>query len=375
MKSIVRIALICAILVTCLLIPNVSKATTPINSEETLRQAISSANSGETIILSDNITVTGPIVIDKELTIDGAGYTVTGADEWTSISGNQTMFAAQLSGAKLTLKNINLKNGPKYGVQSYNGASVVLNNVSITGFNYAGILVNGGTLEIIDVNLGNNGTTSNKGIELDRGTGVVVSPSLVMNGSLSSTSKDNIIYVAENAGNISVENKTSTSNKVFAAENQIVLTDANNNVLSVSALPENTTVASGEQKVILTVNYGEKTKDILLNVGQVVSEDSIKTKLNVAEGYVIDGFYTDNQYTAKFNFDNKIDVNTTLYAKVSAEEKQEEVSNSENTVSTEEASGEKDETPKTGVANYVGIAFLVIAISAATLFVIRKNRI
>ena len=374
MKSLVRIALICAILVTCLLIPNVSKATTPINSEETLRQAISSANSGETIILSDNITVTGPIVIDKELTIDGAGYTVTGADEWTSISGNQTMFAAQLSGAKLTLKNINLKNGPKYGVQSYNGASVVLNNVSITGFNYAGILVNGGTLEIIDVNLGNNGTTSNKGIELDRGQAVAVSPSLVMNGSLSSTSKDNIIYVAENAGNISVENKTSTSNKVFAAGNQIVLTDANNNVLSVSALPENTTVASGEQKVILTVNYGEKTKDILLNVGQVVSEDSIKTKLNVAEGYVIDGFYTDNQYTAKFNFDNKIDVNTTLYAKVSAEEKQEEVSNSENTV-VEENKGEKDETPKTGVANYAGIAVLVIAISAATLFVIRKNRI
>lgn len=374
MKSIVRMALICAILVTCLLIPNVSKATTPINSEETLRQAISSANSGETIILSDNITVTGPIVIDKDLTIDGAGYTVTGADEWTSISGNQTMFAAQLSGAKLTLKNINLKNGPKYGVQSYNGASVVLNNVSITGFNYAGILVNGGTLEIIDVNLGNNGTTSNKGIELDRGQDVAVSPSLVMNGSLSSTSKDNIIYVAENAGNINIENKTSTSNKIVAAGNQIVLTDANNNVLSVSALPENTTVASGEQKVILTINYGEKTKDILLNVGQVVSEDSIKAQLNVAEGYVIDGFYTDNQYTAKFNFNNKIDVNTTLYAKVSAEEKQEEVSNSENTVE-EENKGEKDETPKTGVANYAGIAVLVIAISAATLFVIRKNRI
>lgn len=374
MKSIVRMALICAILVTCLLIPNVSKATTPINSEETLRQAISSANSGETIILSDNITVTGPIVIDKDLTIDGAGYTVTGADEWTSISGNQTMFAAQLSGAKLTLKNINLKNGPKYGVQSYNGASVVLNNVSITGFNYAGILVNGGTLEIIDVNLENNGTTSNKGIELDRGQDVAVSPSLVMNGSLSSTSKDNIIYVAENAGNINIENKTSTSNKVVAAGNQIVLTDANNNVLSVSALPENTTVASGEQKVILTINYGEKTKDILLNVGQVVSEDSIKAQLNVAEGYVIDGFYTDNQYTAKFNFNNKIDVNTTLYAKVSAEEKQEEVSNSENTVE-EENKGEKDETPKTGVANYAGIAVLVIAISAATLFVIIKNRI
>ena len=63
-----------------------------------------------------------------------------------------------------------------------------------------------------------------------------------------------------------------------------------------------------------------------------------------------------------------------MYAKVSAEEKQEEVSNSENTVE-EENKGEKDETPKTGVANYAGIAVLVIAISAATLFVIRKNRI
>ena len=41
------------------------------------------------------------------------------------------MFTAQLAAGKLTLKDINLNNGPKYGVQAYDGATVILNNVSI----------------------------------------------------------------------------------------------------------------------------------------------------------------------------------------------------------------------------------------------------
>lgn len=54
--------------------------------------------------------------------------------------------------------------------------------------------------------------------------------------------------------------------------------------------------------------------------------------------------------------------------------KEESNTTEENTV-VEENKGEKDETPKTGVANYAGIAVIAIAISAATLFIIRKNRI
>ena len=65
---------------------------------------------------------------------------------------------AQLGAGHLTLKDIDVNNGPKYGVQAYDGATVILNNVSITGFRYGGVLVNGGNLEIIDLHLGTNGT-------------------------------------------------------------------------------------------------------------------------------------------------------------------------------------------------------------------------
>ena len=68
------------------------------------------------------------------------------------------MFTAQFSAGQLTLKDIDLNNGPKYGVQSYDGATVILNDVSITGFRYGGVLANGGTVEVIDLHLGFNGT-------------------------------------------------------------------------------------------------------------------------------------------------------------------------------------------------------------------------
>ena len=107
-----------------LIVPNICKAATA-TDEETLNNAIQSAESGATIKIQNNITVTRPITVTKELTIDGNGYTISGSTEWTSTSGNQTMFTASSSNAKLTLKDIDLNNGPKYGVQAYEGAKVI----------------------------------------------------------------------------------------------------------------------------------------------------------------------------------------------------------------------------------------------------------
>ena len=44
-------------------------------------------------------------------------------------------------GSVVMVTDIKLKNGPKYGVQAYNGASVTLDDVSITGFKYGAVLV------------------------------------------------------------------------------------------------------------------------------------------------------------------------------------------------------------------------------------------
>ena len=51
-------------------IPVFSNAATPVTDEESLLSAIASADSGATISVQNNITVTQPIVIAKELTID-----------------------------------------------------------------------------------------------------------------------------------------------------------------------------------------------------------------------------------------------------------------------------------------------------------------
>ena len=101
---------------------------------------------------------------------------------------------------------------------------------------------------------------------------------------------------------------------------------------------------------------------------------------NIEKGYKFAGWFTDEAFTKPIDANTPIIEAITVYAKVVPET----VSEEETTDTDEEAienvdeatsEEEKDETPKTGVANYVGIAVLVIAISAATLFIIRKNRI
>src|SRR5699024_10156451 len=183
---------------------------------ESLLSVLWSADPGATVELQNNITITKPVVIAKEITIDGNGYTVTGSSDWTSTSGNQTMFTAQLSDAKLTLKNIKLQNGPKYGVQSYDGATVILDNVSITGFKYGAVLVNGGKLEVKNLHLGYNGTNSNNGIEIDKGAAATNNPTLIMNGTLTTDTNENVVHAAENGylTEFTITNTSNTTNKV-----------------------------------------------------------------------------------------------------------------------------------------------------------------
>ena len=328
-----------AIFAISFFIPNFTKAATPVTDESSLLSAISSVGDGETITLQNNITVTAPIVIQKQVTIDGNGYTITGSSDWTSTSGNQTMFTAQLSAGKLTLKNINLQNGPKYGVQSYDGATVILNNVSITGFKYGGVLANGGNVEVIDLHLGYNGTTSNNGIEIAKGASATNNPTLTMNGVLTSDSKENVVRVAENDSltEFTINNTPDTTNKIVLTDDKVVLTDQYNNVVAETAVPDKVNGNAGDKKVIVTVMVNEK----------------------------IDELYKSADYGAEFNFDDKINADTTIYAKISIVEA---------TVPEEEPKvEEKDETPKTGVENYLGLAVLAIILSSAVMIAMKKK--
>ena len=366
-KTIKRLILfVTAIFAIGLIIPNFSKAVTPVTDESSLLSAISSVSDGETITLQNNITVKAPIVIQKELTIDGNGYTVTGSSDWTSTSGNQTMFTAQLSAGKLTLKNINLQNGPKYGVQSYDGATVILNNVSITGFKYGGVLANGGNVEVIDLHLGYNGTGANNGIEIAKGASATNNPTLTMNGVLTSDTTENVVRVAENDSltEFKITNTENTTNKVSLTGEKIVLTDKNNNIIAETAVPDKVTVNADQKKVIVTLMANEKEIRFTANEGTKITADLAKSHIVLEENTKIDGFYTDAGYTTEFNFDNPLNADTTIYAKISKIE----------TTTPETKPEEKDETPKTGMKNYIGIAVLALVLSTGTIILMKKKK-
>ena len=350
-------------------IPNFTKAATPVTDESSLLSAISSVGDGETITLQNNITVTAPIVIQKQITIDGNGYTITGSSDWTSTSGNQTMFTAQFSAGKLTLKNINLQNGPKYGVQSYDGATVILNNVSITGFKYGGVLANGGNVEVIDLHLGYNGTGANNGIEIAKGAAATNNPTLTMNGTLTSDSTENVVRVAENDSltEFTITNTPNTTNKIALTEGSIVLTDQYNNIIAETAVPDKVTGNADEKKVIVTVIANEQEIRFTANEGTMITADLVSSHIVLEDNEKIDGYYTSADYTTEFNFNEALNADTTIYAKISTVEATEP----EEPVQQPEV---KDETPKTGVENYLGLAIFAIIISSiAMIFMKKKN--
>ena len=354
-----------------IMLPNYSKAATTAHDEESLNSVISSADSGVTITLQNNITVTKPIVIAKELTIDGNGHNVVGSNDWTSTSGNQTMFTAQFSSAKLTLKNIQLKNGPKYGVQSYDGATVVLDNVSISGFKYGGVLANGGNVEVKRLHLGKNGTGANNGIEIDKGASATNNPTLVMNGVLTTESNENVVRPAENGHltDFTITNTPDTTNKVVLSGNKVVLTDKNNNVISETTIPDKATPNVDVKQLIITIFANDVTYKITVNSGEKITADLLKTHIKLGENQVVDGFYTDANFANAFDFNNPITTDTTVYAKIS------KVETTIPETTPEVNNGVKDETPKTGVQNYLGIAVLTILFSVIAIATINKKNI
>lgn len=377
MKNTVKIILFLALMLLAFVcIPSISNAasTETATDESSLISAIQNVDDGGTVEIQNNITVTGPIVIQKELTIDGNGYTISGSTDWTSTSGNQTMFTAQFAAGKLTLKDIDLNNGPKYGVQAYDGATVILNNVSITGFRYGGVLVNGGNVEIIDLHLGYNGTDTNNGIEIDKGAAATNNPTLTMNGTLTSDYTENVVRPAEN-GNLTeftVTNTENTTNKVVIAGDKVVLTDENNTVISESEIPDTVTSNTDEaKKVIVTLMVGGETEtQITVDEGSTITEEFLTSNITVEEGYKVEGFYTDEDYTKAFDFTTPLNADVTIYARIAeiAQEEPEEpiIDNTEEN---------KDDVPKTGVENYLGIAVLAMTASIIGIIYLKKKEV
>ncbi len=376
MKNIQKIFLFGFLLLASLLLsPTFSKAATTVSTEDDLITAITNAGQNDVIELGADIQLTKPLgITNKTITIDGKGHTVSKSPvSWTPDGSNATLITAGLSGTKLTLKNMVLKDSQKYGVQSYDGAYVILDGITISNCAFGGVLVNAGTVEVRDLNLYRNGGTSNNGIEIAKGNGIYASdndPKLVMNGSLKSTETENVIYLAINdqLSDFEVENTETSENKIFAQGNTVVVTDKNNNILYTSNENSKAKI-EGEtfvENVIVTIQLNEQSITMSVIPQTVLTSEQVTEKINLEtlglSNYTLDGFFADPEFKTAFDFNTPITANTTIYTKLKLKE-----------TTTPSTTDNKDTTPKTGVTNYVGLALFVMAVSTISLVNLRKK--
>ncbi len=272
MKTIQKTILFLLLLLLALILnPTSSNAATQVSDEETLLQALEGEETS--IELTENIELTKPLQISaKTITINGNGHTISPkTDNWSPAGNNSSLITAGAD-AKLTLSNIQLTNSFKYGVQSYNGGYVILDGVTISNCKFGGVLVNAGTVEIKNLTLNKNGSDSNNGIEIAKGLSVNTGdnePTLIMNGTLSSTETKNVIYIAINdkLSSFQVKNTETTLNKILASGNKIVVTDQNNNVIFESNEVEDISIEGESYSPNDPVNVTLPEKDITPKTG------------------------------------------------------------------------------------------------------------
>ena len=154
----------------------------PVDSQEALLSAIDAADSGATITLEGNITLTRKLVIDKSITIDGSGFTITGQPE------NQEV-CIEIQSGTFGLRNVTLENFGS-NVAGTNGAAVIrvpatassatvlkAENVNIQNFarsaydiRSGSFAISGGSITCSNGVAGDSNTKLTKGILVGLGT-------------------------------------------------------------------------------------------------------------------------------------------------------------------------------------------------------------
>ena len=149
----------------------------------TIDDALNVANTGDTIVLGSDITVLEEVVIDKAVTIDGAGYTLSAHFNKTSDSNNS---AIGIVHSDVTIQNLIVDGtgGPVWpiqlhGINVYLSTNVNLNTVTVSNFGGAGVVVNGSLVTVDDITTSGNAWG---GINVDQGSGVTAVTTLTVNG-------------------------------------------------------------------------------------------------------------------------------------------------------------------------------------------------
>jgi len=123
----------------------------------TIQAAINNANSGDTINLSSDFTITQQININKSLILNGNNHKIF--SNFTK-TGNVNNSAIGIFANNFTLNDLTVdgSNGKKlHGINVYEATNVVLNNVTLKNNKKIGLVVNGSDVTVNDIKTSNNG--------------------------------------------------------------------------------------------------------------------------------------------------------------------------------------------------------------------------
>ena len=133
-------------------VPMTSYAQGASMTEEDLIAALEQAQAGGTVELSGSVTLTSQLVIEKEIVLDGNGYTITkgeGEDVFPNNAGILVTAGATLRDLTVEGPNTNAEgwdNG-EFGIKLYEAQGAQLQNVTVEQAN-AGIQVSGGSVTL-----------------------------------------------------------------------------------------------------------------------------------------------------------------------------------------------------------------------------------
>ena len=140
--------------------------------------ALSRVVEGGTIHFLSDIHVSSIFNINKAVAVDGNGHTIFGVFAKTTNSNNSVIGILH---DNVVLRNLTVDGSSGinlHGVNIYTAKGILLDNVTAIN-NNAGIIVNGSTVTVNNINTSNN---SWGGINVDQGTNVTTPASLTVNG-------------------------------------------------------------------------------------------------------------------------------------------------------------------------------------------------
>lgn len=167
------ISLFALVLGIALALPGIAAAApTLVANEGELTAALANPTVAD-IQLSGNISTTAQLNVSRDVIIEGAGKTITvGVALPNGSANNGVKFALTVYGpANVTIKNVTIDSaGNANGVNTYNAATLALENVKLLNSRAAALIVNGST--VTASGLVTSGSAWGAAVNVDPGQGV-----------------------------------------------------------------------------------------------------------------------------------------------------------------------------------------------------------